>query len=210
MRDSYYSGMVMPVDIDRLCQSLTLKLMDTDKSEGTLTLQYDERARAVLEQYVFGLISLYTNVYMHRAVRAYETHWDRFCSFLKLKITSDTDFLKTNSTDLFHKAAALSDSNPDAYAILYRRPFRQVWQSKNFLVERLRREMLLSLKHSLRNVDVETSIDTDLRHFPHEHFFGQAFGARSLFKKLVFNQVRVFTRPEYSLLITKLIKKRSG
>ncbi|NIO36227.1 HD domain-containing protein, partial [Candidatus Bathyarchaeota archaeon] len=68
-RDSYYTGLPMSVDIDRLMQSLTLPEKDELKQTR---LMVDIKGIPCLEQMLFNKIYLFSSVYHHHKIRAIE------------------------------------------------------------------------------------------------------------------------------------------
>lgn len=68
-RDSYYTGLPMSVDIDRLMQSLTLP---TEGELDQMRLMVDIKGVPCLEQVLFNKIYLFSTVYHHHKIRAIE------------------------------------------------------------------------------------------------------------------------------------------
>ena len=70
-RDSYFTGINLAVDIDRLLPSLRItKVRNDERARDESRLVVDYRGIAVVEQLLFARMVLYDTVYHHHKVRA--------------------------------------------------------------------------------------------------------------------------------------------
>src|SRR5438445_11970330 len=69
-RDGHFTGLVMPIDLERLLQGLLVDSVSNPEGEESVELVVDSAAIAALEQMVFARAQLYTQLYHHHKVRA--------------------------------------------------------------------------------------------------------------------------------------------
>jgi HD superfamily phosphohydrolase len=109
-RDSYFSGVDLAIDIDRLIPSLRVETVPGRNGVEDRRLVVDHRGIAVVEQLLFGRMVLYDTVYHHHKVRAanaalqqlFQAHgekavWPTRSGFLK----SIEDLLDIDEYDFF-------------------------------------------------------------------------------------------------------------
>ncbi|WP_206808411.1 HD domain-containing protein [Paradesulfitobacterium ferrireducens] len=112
-RDSYFTGIKMVLDLDRLFYALDIV---TDQS-GRLRLSVDLTGVTPLEQIVFNKMMLYSSVYHHHKVRAAECLFksifdeimDNNLEVYELKFDSAADFLYLTDDDVYGLAKGKTD-----------------------------------------------------------------------------------------------------
>jgi HD superfamily phosphohydrolase len=203
MRDAFYAGSRMTFDVQQLAKSLEVKLFTTESGENVTRLRLNNSATREFYSYIMCRYYLYERIYLHRTVRGFETHWDRFCSSLNLDVTSEADFLRATGSWLAAKAGELAGSSRDAHAIVNRDPFK-FWRTGIFLGEMHHEKTLEKLTEMLANVSGKSTID-------HESFMLISSGEKSSLPKEarssklgVIDQIRVVAETDVTTRVEKV------
>jgi HD superfamily phosphohydrolase len=112
VRDGYYTGLKLNIDLDRLFYTLDTKTLDNNKKELILS------SSIPLEQLLFGKILLYSTVYHHQKVKACDCMVKALVEELKENGKGDNsfrfertiDYLIITESDLFNSKSLLNQS----------------------------------------------------------------------------------------------------
>jgi HD superfamily phosphohydrolase len=201
-RDSRYAGIPCTFDQQRIVRGLKLKASRTTSGENELRLSVDKRTADDISSFQLTLLSLYKAVYLHKSVRLYETHWDRFCSSLKLGLNSEDTFLKTDWVTLLAWAKELSKDNRDAQAIINRKPFK-MWATNFFLGNRVHEELINRIMESLQSVRGDKILDEEIFPLARESRIAPAIKPELPGRRTI-NQIRVVAETDIARVFRKM------
>jgi HD superfamily phosphohydrolase len=202
LRDLQATGMSGMFDYRRIIQSLEIKSSQSISGEHYLELCAPTRAMHQLQAFTMALRLLYERLYLHRKVVAFETHWDRFCSSLKVDMNSEEDFLKLDWVTLLAKAKDRFRDNRDAHAVIKRDAFN-IWATSFFLSRDVHEDLLPKIRESLNRVPGERTIDKEV--FPLSHASQtQPMDSTAANMKRTINQIRVVTEADITPVVKEL------
>jgi len=109
-RDSYFTGLRLAVDIERLLYALDVAPVETETgTEQRLVCLYS--AASVLEQILFNKIQLYPSLYQHAKVKAADSMLITFLEYMRdhygrmgheMSLATPTEFLECTDYDLLN------------------------------------------------------------------------------------------------------------
>lgn len=205
MRDALYTGMHLGFDLDQLLHSLSFVETPNESNLG-IGVKSTKGGASALEHYALALLVLHERVYLHRQVRVFESHWDRFCSAVVPDISSEDDLLALDSGVLLERAKGLSASNRDARAVVRRDPFGYHWQSSMFLYDTFRDRLQSGLTDLLRQEHSDAMLDTEVFTIWSAGWFSNTAQAIPPFSSDSLNAIRVFSYAPLDAQIALLVK----
>lgn len=126
-RESALTGVPVSMDIARFINSLTI----TKENENNVNITFSE-TQIANARLCFVLLTERTA--LHKTTRAFDCHWNRFCSSVQREPNSVKEFLGITTESLRSRIADASGSDRDAEALHFRRiGFRTNWMSRSHL-----------------------------------------------------------------------------